>query len=472
MKSSVLIFLGSMSNKLLVNRDKILNFLRANYDKGYCDDCLSARLEIYPRQQVNQICRQLYATKSIFRNIGTCTSCGRDKIINIAKAHIQTEVKSQAVIKENQIVQNVSHWDKSLEWFWEGNVLEKIVEYMINVEGFEILLKSDTEKRKHGPDILARKGNILRYVAVKGYPSLRYIRDFPGGRKGELKRTAPATQARHWFSEALFELILQKSKNERLEIALGLPKFPTYVRFLNQIKSFREKIGLYCYLLDKDGKVELVQPSEQVNENLIKNAASSLSDKVKQFFTFQQGGSEPLFLDPYSKIELLIKNQQPVYSLHDLQIYDVTRATKGRVRAYAYIDNLKKICKLLPEEEVKKCMNAIIEHIYCKTIHIASVNECFEISNATWEIILTSILLLYKKGAVSLQKQGEKFYIKLRLHHYEHLKALGLEISRGPVRVLHPPAKSGLGIIEDEHKQIFKTLAEEERKRIETLREN
>gem|GEM_PF-5921998 len=133
MKSSVLIFLGFMSNKLLVNRDKILNFLRANYDKGYCDDCLSARLEIYPRQQVNQICRQLYATKSIFRNIGTCTSCGRDKIINIAKAHIQTEVKSQAVIKENQIVQNVSHWDKSLEWFWEGNVLEKIVEYMINV---------------------------------------------------------------------------------------------------------------------------------------------------------------------------------------------------------------------------------------------------------------------------------------------------------------------------------------------------
>jgi hypothetical protein len=246
-----------MSSRLLVNRNKILDFLKVEGGNSYCDDCLSAKLEIFPRQQVNQICRQLHIRGIISRELGTCSGCGKNKTINYVETFKTFKERSHAPLTEKDLV--------SLEWFWEGNILEKIVGYMVNVEGFEILIKSDTSKRTPGPDILARKGNILRHVEVKGYPSQKYMRDFPGGRKGDLKRTSPATQARHWFSEGLFELILRKSENESVQIALGLPEFPTYLRLLNQIKFFREKMELYCYLV-KDGKVKLIQPHENVNE--------------------------------------------------------------------------------------------------------------------------------------------------------------------------------------------------------------
>jgi len=152
-------------------------------------------------------------------------------------------------------------WDKSQDWFWEGNVQQKIVEYIRNIEKFEVLLASNTLEKRRGPDILSRRDDIFRQVSVKGYPSDKYTSDFPGGKKGERKRTQPATQARHWFSEALFELILAKSKNQNLEIALGLPKFQTYVNFLNNTRWLRERIGLYCYLVSDNGQVELLSPS-------------------------------------------------------------------------------------------------------------------------------------------------------------------------------------------------------------------
>jgi hypothetical protein len=52
----------------------------------------------------------------------------------------------------------------------------------------------------------------------------------------------------------------------------------------------------------------------------------------------------------------------------------------------------------LPEDDVKKCMNAIIEFIINKTLQIASVNECLETCSASNETFLTSILLLHKKA--------------------------------------------------------------------------
>jgi hypothetical protein len=449
-----------MSNGLPVNRNKILDFLKINSGSSYCDDCLSATLKIFPRQQVNQICRQLHIAGVISRELGICSECGKNKTINYVGAFKE---RSHAPLTGKDHV--------SLEWFWEGNVLEKIVEYMVNVEGFEILIKSNTAKRTQGPDILARKGNILRHVEVKGYPSQRYMRDVPGGRKGNFKRTSPATQARHWFSDGLFELILSKSENESVQIALGLPEFNTYLKLLNQIKYFREKMELYCYLVNKDGKVKLIQPHEKVNENVIKNSLASFSDKIRQFFAPPpKNNMEKSLLHPFSSLELLIKNHQPVYSLNNLKIYDITRATKGRIRAYAYVDDLKNICKLLPEDDVKNCMNTIIEFIVNKRLQIASVNECLEKCSVSNETFLTSILLLHKKGILSIKSQSGKIYLKLLLG-YEHLKTLGFRIRRGPTKVYKPSAERGWAIVGEEYKQIFNTLAEEERKRIQLLRE-
>lgn len=61
---------------------EIIEFLKNNENKRYCDDCLSAFLGIYPRQQVNQICRDLYDQGLILREKGKCSSCSKVKLVN------------------------------------------------------------------------------------------------------------------------------------------------------------------------------------------------------------------------------------------------------------------------------------------------------------------------------------------------------------------------------------------------------
>lgn len=157
-------------------------------------------------------------------------------------------------------------WDKTKEWFWEGNIQNKIVEYMQNVEHFTRIKVADTLRKEPGPDIKAERkledGSVeIRQVAVKGYPSRYYTQ---GEKKGQVKRTSRSTQARHWFAEAIMELILTKSQDESIQIALGIPDFRVYRKLLNRIKWFREKIGLFCYLVGEKGEVKLLKPEENI----------------------------------------------------------------------------------------------------------------------------------------------------------------------------------------------------------------
>lgn len=162
-----------------------------------------------------------------------------------------------------------SEWDKTQDWFWEGNVQERIIEYMKRNEGFRIDQSADPTTKERGPDILAKRrlsdGSFeKRRVAVKGYPSDKYVE---GQRKGQKKRTNPPTQARHWFSEALLELILAKSDDEDLQIALGFPNFKVYTNLVNRIRWLREKMELFCYIVTEDGQVRLFKPNEGVNSS-------------------------------------------------------------------------------------------------------------------------------------------------------------------------------------------------------------
>ncbi|MDQ0228597.1 hypothetical protein ACFPRB_18185 [Metabacillus niabensis] len=51
--------------------------------KVYCDDCLSEKLEIKPRQQINQICNRLKEQGKIIRETKECSECKTDKLVNI-----------------------------------------------------------------------------------------------------------------------------------------------------------------------------------------------------------------------------------------------------------------------------------------------------------------------------------------------------------------------------------------------------
>ena len=89
------------------NRDKIMNYLRTKKEEKYCDDCLSSILKIYPRQQINQICRNLSDRGYIRRKKGLCSNCSKHKIVNFLKT-------PDNIISSWKILQN-SNNDKMLE---------------------------------------------------------------------------------------------------------------------------------------------------------------------------------------------------------------------------------------------------------------------------------------------------------------------------------------------------------------------
>lgn len=152
-------------------------------------------------------------------------------------------------------------WKPNSDWFWEGNVQNKIIEFMQKNEDFKILLKANTQTKERGPDILAKKDGVKRRVSVKGFPSDKYM---SGPRMGQKKPTPPTLQAKHWFAEAIFDVICAKSALQEIEIAIGFPKFPRYVNLVRNVKWFRETIGLFCYFVSENGEVEVLEPSDKV----------------------------------------------------------------------------------------------------------------------------------------------------------------------------------------------------------------
>ena len=63
------------------NRELILTHLQEN-PQGACDDCISTRLNITPRQQINQICNRLGNQGLIIRQRTKCPRCTINKIVN------------------------------------------------------------------------------------------------------------------------------------------------------------------------------------------------------------------------------------------------------------------------------------------------------------------------------------------------------------------------------------------------------
>src|ERR1700687_5913659 len=58
-------------------------------EKGaLCDDCMSKAAEVYPRQQVNQICRGMAEAGQISRSTGECALCHSSKIVNVSSSQI------------------------------------------------------------------------------------------------------------------------------------------------------------------------------------------------------------------------------------------------------------------------------------------------------------------------------------------------------------------------------------------------
>ena len=147
-------------------------------------------------------------------------------------------------------------WKPDDDWFHESRVQQKIKSSLKNQWGIPIS-EANALTREPGPDLLFKKNNRHLRVEVKGYPSDKYTR---GKMRGQKKITNPRIQAPHWFGDALLTLIIAKSEDQTLQIAIGLPRCDVYEKKWKAIHWVAEKIRLKCFWVEKSGGVVCTRP--------------------------------------------------------------------------------------------------------------------------------------------------------------------------------------------------------------------
>ena len=214
------------------NREKILQFL-SNNTNGACDDCISTKAEVIPRQTVNLTCNPLQQEGIIERARKNCPLCMRNKIVNCMRGSI-IPTRIPLTHQTDPIPE-----PQSKAWNWEGNVQSAIVQYLC-AKGYKIIRVANTETREQGKDIEANTpaGETL-WISVKGFPE-----------------KSQNTQARHWFSQALFDIILYREENTNVQLGIGLPdEVRTYLNLAARINWFKGASRLKFFWVSKNGSV-------------------------------------------------------------------------------------------------------------------------------------------------------------------------------------------------------------------------
>ena len=174
------------------------------------------------------------------------------------------EPPPQSKIKTSERKESPGEWSKEDDWFWEGNIQDKIMKHLKD-SGFDRVTGVDTYSKEPGPDITAYKEGKKWVIEVKGYPSDKYVEDRGDRKKGTLKPTPTATQARHWFSEAMMSVLLVKSEDQNVEVGLGFPRMDTYLTFLKRVSYVREKLSIHVFLVEENGLVSQYSPHESIS---------------------------------------------------------------------------------------------------------------------------------------------------------------------------------------------------------------
>jgi hypothetical protein len=133
------------------------------------------------------------------------------------------------------------------DWLWEGSIQERVAEYLRN-QGWRIVRIADTASKEPGVDIRACKDGRTLSIEVKGYPT-------------NTTRTAPATQARQWYSHALLKA-LDLYQSGETEVALAFPDKVTYKNLIARTRRALVRLNIGVYVVDASGQVQQVMPHD------------------------------------------------------------------------------------------------------------------------------------------------------------------------------------------------------------------
>ena len=137
------------------------------------------------------------------------------------------------------------------EWHAESRVQASVVSHLAT-EGWLIESVADTATKAHGVDIVATRDARRIGVEVKGFPSKKYA---DPARADEIKRTRPATQARHWFAMAILAALRLRSNEPETVSVIALPDFPTYRSLYADTTWALDQVEVQVWWVTADGTV-------------------------------------------------------------------------------------------------------------------------------------------------------------------------------------------------------------------------
>lgn len=220
----------------MTTRERILAALDAA-PGPVCDDCLPKVADLSRRQVAYVTCTALAAKGRIGRGRGSCRLCGKFKTVSWS---LQARQPEPPQVKTSELeAPEAKRVLSARPWYWEGNIQSVLVAWLAG-RGYMVRSVADTAAREHGKDIVAvgPDGKEL-WVNVKGYPE-----------------KSASMQARHWFADGVFSLVLYRGESPDASLALGLPDgFGTYAGLASRVAWLRSAMPFTIYWVAESGAV-------------------------------------------------------------------------------------------------------------------------------------------------------------------------------------------------------------------------
>jgi hypothetical protein len=205
-----------------------------------CDDCLAPAVGWKTRQQARAASLRLESAGLVSRRLGVCASCGGTKTVT-RQCDVRTTGASPAGNSSPEPPMTPV-LQKDRPWYWEGHVQATIVSHLVGA-GWRITQAMSTASKAPGIDVVATRDGHELWVTVKGYPQAT-------------ARTAAPTQARHWFAEAMLDVVRYRTKRPDAGLAVGLPAgFACYLNLAQSVEWLHRSAPFTFYWVGEDEAV-------------------------------------------------------------------------------------------------------------------------------------------------------------------------------------------------------------------------
>ncbi|MBL0921680.1 MAG: MarR family transcriptional regulator [Phycisphaerales bacterium] len=218
--------------------DRVMARLRLG-TSPMCDDCIAETCgPMKSRQIARRVCMDMEVARLVFRDQRHCGRCRGFKICSSLNSAPPAPIAPRSLAVSQQSNATVS----GAPWHWEGHVQLRIQRWLEQTDWI-VSQAVDTASKMQGIDLICSQNERTLWVTVKGYPN------------GTAK-TNPSTQARHWYSHALMDVVLYRGKDPNVEIAIGLPDgYTSYLSLAQRTRWLRASCPFRIFWAREDGNV-------------------------------------------------------------------------------------------------------------------------------------------------------------------------------------------------------------------------